>query len=321
MKIMSPVQPARLLRFDAMFLVFLLFSFAGCGKSPRDYFEKGNEYHLRGEYLKAVEMYNRAVLARPDFPEALNSRGLTYERLKNRTKSRQDYERAVRVAPEYMQSYANLAGIYMDSGFYEKALYYLNKAVSVSPGYPHAYLNRGIVRYKMNDMTAALADFSKTLEIDPKLELPYYYRALIYSSFSKHDKAIENLNILLEINDNLPLARFERGKAFFKTGDFKSAAADFARAASIKRSAIYKYWEGLALYKMKYYEGAMNAAEEAAKESPDFALARLLSGDIFLSLGEWRRALGMYKLARKLDPAGIKIYDKRIKYAEKKLAK
>jgi len=73
----------------------IIFSFIGlflfaCNRSPEHYYKEGNKLHFSGRYLEAAEMFTKALLIKKNYSEALNSRGLTYEKLKDRQKAEND---------------------------------------------------------------------------------------------------------------------------------------------------------------------------------------------------------------------------------------
>jgi len=60
---------------------------AGCSKPPEFYFSRGNQLLSSGRDSEALESYNRALLIRKNYPEALTSRGLLFERQGDRQKA------------------------------------------------------------------------------------------------------------------------------------------------------------------------------------------------------------------------------------------
>jgi Flp pilus assembly protein TadD len=61
---------------------------------------------------RAYEYLQRALKARPTYPEALNNLGILYLRTERRDEAVASFEECIRVAPAFDQSYLNLARVY-----------------------------------------------------------------------------------------------------------------------------------------------------------------------------------------------------------------
>ena len=91
---------------------------AGCNRSPEFYFSRGNYLFSAGKDSEALENYNRALLLKKNFPEALTSRGLLFERQGDRQKAGLDYRKAINLDSAYLPAYNNLGALLMDGGNY-----------------------------------------------------------------------------------------------------------------------------------------------------------------------------------------------------------
>ena len=74
-----------------------LLCMAACNRSPEYYFEQGNRLALSGRAMDSIEMYNKAILLKKMYPEALTSRAMVYEKLGDRQKAAYDYEKAIKM--------------------------------------------------------------------------------------------------------------------------------------------------------------------------------------------------------------------------------
>ncbi len=61
----------------------------------KTYYQQGNDYYEKGDYDKAIENYNMAILLNPVFSEAYFNRALSYYQLKNFDKSIADYTKSM----------------------------------------------------------------------------------------------------------------------------------------------------------------------------------------------------------------------------------
>jgi Flp pilus assembly protein TadD len=74
-----------------------------------------------GENAKAYEHLQRALNARPVYPEALNNLGVLYLVTQRREQAVASFEQCIRVAPGFDQAYLNLARVYALEGARDKA--------------------------------------------------------------------------------------------------------------------------------------------------------------------------------------------------------
>jgi Flp pilus assembly protein TadD len=58
----------------------------------------------------------KALAARPAYPEALNNLGILYLRTGRPEEAKKSFAESIRVAPEFEQSYLNLARVYAIEG-------------------------------------------------------------------------------------------------------------------------------------------------------------------------------------------------------------
>jgi tetratricopeptide (TPR) repeat protein len=308
--IRSEFAPLFAIRYS-LFACFLLLT--SCNRAPEYYFENGNRLALSGRTVEAVAMYNRAILLKKRYPEALTSRGLVYERLGDRQKARYDYEKAIELDASYAPAHNNLAALFMDIGDYREADRRLSAVLEIRPAYSHAYLNRGVCRYKLSDYAGALADLSKALELDPGLGLARYQRALCAAKLGYRAEAIADLDQLINAEPGVAAAWFERGRLKYNGNDLPGASEDFKKAVELKPgSPAYLYWLALAAARLGYYDGALENLELAFRIDPAYAQGWLLKGDIFARTKDPVRARESYLKAQESDPANARLYQGRI---------
>lgn len=83
--------------------------------------EEGNEYYDKGEYQKAIELYNEALAFNPNYAYAYNNRGIAYKNLKQYEKAIADFTKRIELGSPSMWAYKNRAECYQALGETEKA--------------------------------------------------------------------------------------------------------------------------------------------------------------------------------------------------------
>ena len=80
----------------------------------------------------------KALTARPAYPEALNNLGILYLRTGRPEEAKKSFEESIRLAPGYDQSYLNLARVYSIEGDKKKAKAVLLELLKQHPDHAQA---------------------------------------------------------------------------------------------------------------------------------------------------------------------------------------
>jgi tetratricopeptide (TPR) repeat protein len=95
-------------------------------------------YAQTNDEQHAYEYLQRALQARPDYPEALNNMGVLNLRAGHRDEAVKTFEECMRVAPDFDQAYLNLARVYALEGDRNKARAVLDVLLRRHPEHPAA---------------------------------------------------------------------------------------------------------------------------------------------------------------------------------------
>lgn len=173
----------------------------------RTYYKTGNEYYEKGDYEKAIENYNMAILLSPIFSEAYFNRALSYYQLKNFEKSTKDYTKAIELDPKNPIMYNNRGDAYYRKEDFHSAIKDYDKAISLNPEYLKAYYNRGLSYASLEDYEKAIADFTKVVDLKADFAEAYHLRGLAYEYNGNLDKAVKDYEKAIEINPELEDAK------------------------------------------------------------------------------------------------------------------
>jgi tetratricopeptide (TPR) repeat protein len=97
----------------------------------------------RGRNDLALASYDRALVARPDFPEAFCNRGSAFETLQRRDEALASYDRALTLRPAYAGALYNRGNVKKAVERYSDALADYDRALTLRPQYADAHNNRG----------------------------------------------------------------------------------------------------------------------------------------------------------------------------------
>ena len=159
----------------------------------------GNDYYEKGDYDKAIENYNMAILLNPVFSEAYFNRALSYYQLKNFDKSIADY----------------------------------TKSMELDPQNPIIYNNRGDAFYRKQDFQSAVKDYDRAISFNPNYLKAFYNRGLSYASIEEYEKAVEDFSKVIQLKADFAEAYHLRGLAHEYAGSIANATADYEKALEL----------------------------------------------------------------------------------------
>lgn len=183
---------------------------AGRKPNPTDaktYHQMGNDYYEKGDYDRAIENYNMAILLNPVFSEAYFNRALSYYQLKNFDKSVSDYSKAIELDPHNPIIFNNRGDAYYRKQDFQSAVKDYDKAISLNANYLKAFYNRGLSYASIEEYEKAIDDFSKVVELKPDFAEAYHLRGLAKEYAGDMSGAIADYEKALELNPELTEAK------------------------------------------------------------------------------------------------------------------
>lgn len=163
---------------------------------------------MRGEYDKAVENYNSAIVY------ALNDRRVDTGGL--------------------AQIYQNRGVAYQDHGNNDRALLDFNECIELVPDNPAFLENRGLVYVEKELFDVAFLDFDKAVELDKKNARAYVNRAYAARRMEDFEQAVRDYSQALRLRDDYGQALLGRGRTWMAWGQKSPAEKDFLAATELE---------------------------------------------------------------------------------------
>jgi tetratricopeptide (TPR) repeat protein len=195
------------------------------GGDATDWVGLGQCCAIEGDYLKARDMYLKALEAAPVSDEAVFRHfragqefqlGTAYQGLAREFSQRsveylaeaqEAYQRAIYLFPEYGDARKNLAIMLMDQKKYSQAIEQCRKMTEFDPDSVSARTNMGTIYYQEGDLGAALAQYQSALELEPDNAGVMASVGAILAQEGKINDAIEILNRAVRIDPKNQIAR------------------------------------------------------------------------------------------------------------------
>jgi len=258
----------------------------------RTYYHKGNTYYEKGDYEKAIEAYNTAIILTPTFSEAYFNRGLCYYNLKNFDKAIADYTKSADLDPKNPVIYNNRGDAHYRKQDFDTAIKDYDHALGINPKYLKAFYNRGLAYACQQDYEKAVEDFTEVIGLNPSFSEAYHIRGLAYDYLNQLDKAITDYDKAIELNPNFTEAINHREIAKGKQGGGGGGGGTTSTGGEAGQNQGINAVKLLSKPKMKFIEVAgMHKMKEEINESivypllkPDLArtYGKLAGGGIML---------------------------------------
>ncbi len=173
----------------------------------RTYYHKGNNLFESGDFDKAIENYNMAIILNPTFSEAYFNRGLSYYNLKNFDKSISDYTKATELDPKNPVIFNNRGDAYYRKQDFQNAIVDYDKALVINKKYLKAFYNRGLAYACLQDYEKAVDDFTQVVGLNPEFAEAFHIRGLAYDYMNNLEKAIADYEQALKLNPGMTEAK------------------------------------------------------------------------------------------------------------------
>lgn len=244
---------------------------------PAIYFVRADCYLQMKEWKKALEDYDYAIELKPDDAEFYYNRANLKEEFGNFYEALKDYNKSIELNPEFILAYQNRAYLKQKQGKHQEALQDFDRIIELAPQESLHYFHRGILYATIGQTQKALMDYGRSIQLNPQHEEAYNNRANLKSYLGDEDGALADLNHLLFLNPNYGLALVNRGNIFLKQGRLQEALFDYNQALKFyPNEAIIYYQRALLQQKLGQISQAIQDLKMAIKLNPQFFQARQL---------------------------------------------
>ncbi len=221
-------------------------------------FGYGFMFNETGNYKKAIEYLDKAILIDSKYALAYNTRGVSYQRLGNIRKAIGDYSDAIKIDSTLGIAYNNRGtAIYENQDVaaatnldIKTAIKDFNKALKFSPGLCIAMRNRGMAYSFIGNNNLALEDLNNAIKCEKNNTTYYINRGTLLTTMKRYREAVDDFNYAISLNHNLPEAYILMGEANNKEGNVQDAVMN-----EMEAGIIDKGYSGLANYNIARFYG------------------------------------------------------------------
>jgi tetratricopeptide (TPR) repeat protein len=204
------------------------------------YSNRGNGYVGKGQYDLALQDYDEAIKADPQYAKAYNNRGVVYQKQAEYDLAIKDFNAALQLDPDYAHALANRGETYLKMSDYQSASKDFDQALRLKPQLALLLNERCWTRAIVGDVQGALADCNDAIRSEPSAAA-FDSRGLAYLKSSQWDAAIADYNSALRLDPKLASSLYGRGFAKQKKGDVAGGTSDLAAAQTINQNVAQDF--------------------------------------------------------------------------------
>ncbi|MEH1819769.1 MAG: tetratricopeptide repeat protein [Nostoc sp.] len=231
--------------------------------------KQGNTLFDLQRYQDALEVYEKAVNIRPDYPQGWNGQGKTLDKLKK----------------------------------YKEALVAYDKAIQLKPDYLDAWVGRGFVLGNLQRYQEAIASFDKALELNNNNSEVWNAKGDAFSNLNQYDQAIKSYEKAIELKPDNYEAWYKKGLALQNSKRYEEAIAALEKVVELKPDYEQAWYNlGNNRVRMQRYQDAFTAYDKAVKYQPSYYQAWLSRGNILINLQRYPEAIESFNQVIKSNP-------------------
>ena len=196
------------------------------------HYNLGNLYSRQDKLAEAVQQYEAAISAEPNYAEAQNNLGTVLLRLGRFDEAIAHHAAAFRIKPEYLYCY-NLANAYANAGKSGEAIAQYHQALQLNPTASDAHHNLGLVWQAQGKSEEAMAEFRAALKLRPDYESAEHHLANRLADAGRLDEAIAHYLAVIRLDPKHAESYNGLGICYAMQGKFPEAEQQFREAVRL----------------------------------------------------------------------------------------
>src|ERR1041385_973149 len=205
-------------------------AFGDGSPDPVKLFERGQNAHARGDLAKALEYYEEALKARPEFAEAEYQRGNALVGLSRFKDAEEAFRHTIQLKKDWSLPYSALGALLMRSNRDSEAEPLLRESIKLDPQNNLGVRMLADIRFRAGDSKEALELTKRATADKDAPAAAWLLRAFAERALKDNEAALLSLNRAMEIEPGNFSALVERAEIRISSGDMANAVADLRAA-------------------------------------------------------------------------------------------
>ena len=165
-----------------------------------NYFKAALSHHSKGNWNKALEIYQHILKEDPDNYAVLQNYGPLLAQLREYKLAKNIFEKCLKIKPNDSLLIYNYGKFFHDQKIYEKAIEYYNKSFEINPKNAMSKYNIGNIYFAQKKFNSAIEYYKKATEVDPSNFFAYNNIALSFKKLGKFDEALKFYKKAIDTN-------------------------------------------------------------------------------------------------------------------------
>jgi tetratricopeptide (TPR) repeat protein len=264
--------------------------------------QRGNDLYNKGEFAKALLLYQRAESRGADPTTVAFNEGNCLFRLNQLPQAAALFRKAVRLSDgKFQGAELNLAAVLFRLEQYGETIAAYRRALDQDPANLSAWLYLADAYTRVKDYVGALQAMEKARNLDSDDVTLVYQTAEIHAALKEYDQAIALVREAFARKPSEVDFLFYIGDLYRAEGKLPEAAAAYREGLSLRENdvdALYKLSDVLAQDNKSFL--AMDYLQKALLLKPDFSDAAIFLGNLAFDAKLWDRSEDAYLQALKL---------------------
>ena len=202
-------------------------------KEGVDYFNIAYSFGEKGEHVKAIENYDKAIELNPNSEQAWSNKGRTLGILGRHEEAIPCYDKAIELNPNYALAWNNKGWSLGELGRHEEAIVCCDKAIEIDPTFAEAWNRKGRTLGALGRHEEAIPCYDKAIEINPTFVEAWDDKGWSLGALGRHEEAIPCHDKAIELNPNYENAWFNKGIWLGKLGRHAEAIECYDKAIEL----------------------------------------------------------------------------------------
>ena len=219
----------------------------------------GDMFMKKEKYLKAIDIYQKALLQNSTNSEIFVRLGKAYNALGDRRTAFDRFARAVELNRNDYKSYYEIGLIFDEMNKKKDAQVVLDNALRIKPDFTDASILLANVLCAQNKFDEAINVYKEAIKYAPENYELFYNLGVMHTELRDFNDALECYKSVIKINPELFEAYFSMGQIYLLKGEFDQAIDAFKNAAFDKDISGKAYYQIAKVYILK--EDEISAAQ------------------------------------------------------------
>ena len=254
-------------------------------------------------YRDEVSLWRSLVACGRNPAWACNGLGIALAKQGHSGEALDCYEDALRADPDFPMAHNNLGIALFSTGHLEEAVKHFQEALRLQPDLAEVHYNLGNALSTLNRLEEAIAHYEAALRINPNSAAVHYNLASKLADQGRLPEAIEHYETALRIKPDFSNAHNNLGGVLMRAGRTQEALAHYEAVsqANPNHAAAHSNW-GVALAALNRLPEAIEHYQQALQIQPDCADVHCNYGDALANSGRAEEAIEHYRIAARLNP-------------------